>query len=482
MSARRWRGRSGRASAWLGIVALLGGFTLIRLYFDHPNLSRNSNPLVPIIYIGAGGILIFWGLRVLTGEVLRLFVGHRQGAVQRYRVHMPREALVYMSILAVLCVGALVGHSNMLMLVFGLMAGPFVLNGQATLAILKRLSVKRALPEHATVGENFTVKLGLQNDKRLLSAWMVTAEDVVQTSEEQLQPAILFTCVPPRSGREAAYEVRPAHRGLYEFGPVRVMSRFPLGLMERSFELGRVEELIVYPRIGSLKARWRHSVESGELHSAPEHARVGVTDDEFHRLREYRSGDNPRAIHWRTTARRNELTVREYQQSRQQDLLLVVDLFISPRPQPVELERVELAVSFAASVCVDQMQNATDSEIELVLCGPANNGAVFAAGALSISGLLERLALAQSGPAPDLAWALGRASQSADPQVRRVLVTTRARGEVASLLSAEAGPGKLETGKSETGKSETAAAAQFEIIEARPAELAELIEYDERRR
>jgi hypothetical protein len=113
------------------------------------------------------------------------------------------------------------------------------------------------------------------------------------------------------------------------------------------------------------------------------------------------------------------------------------------------------------------MQSATDSEIELVVCGPANNGAVFAAGALSISGLLERLALAQAGPAPDLAWAMGRASQSADPQVRRVLVTTRARGEVASLLSAESGP---------------AAAAQFEIIEARPAELADFIEYDEHRR
>lgn len=464
MSARRWRARPGHAGGWLGPVAVLGGITLIHLYYDHPNLSRSANPLIAVVYIGAGSILILWGLRVLLGEFGRLFGGRgRQGAVQRYRVHMPREAFVYGAILSVLLAGALIGRSNMLMLVFGLMTGPFVLNGQATLAILKRLAATRTLPESATVGENFSVKLTLFNRKRLLSAWMVTAEDIAQSTREQLQPAVLFTRVPPRSQREASYEIRPAFRGLYEFGPVRVMSRFPLGLMERSFELGRVETLVVYPRIGRLLPRWRHAAESGELHSREERARVGISDDEFHRLREYRDGDNPRAIHWRTTARRNELTVREYQQSRRQDLLLAVDLHLPPRPQPADLERVELAVAFAASVCVDQMQAATDTQVELVVCG-ADGQPPVAPGTLNLTGLLERLALAQAGPARTLPEALQAAGDAADPQVRRVLVTTRTRGELAEALAAGAG-----------------FAGGFEIVEARPEELADFVEFDDRR-
>jgi len=462
MSARRWRGKSGRGAAWLGVVALVGGFVLIHLYYDHPHLSRSASPLIPIVYVGAGAILILWGIRALLGEVLRLFSRHRHRPVQRYRVHMPREAFVYGAILLVLLAGALIGPSNMLMLVFGLMAGPYVLNGQVTLLILKRLSVARVLPGHATVGENFSVKLSLANRKRILSGWMVTAEDTVQSAREQFQPAVLFTCVPPRSQREAAYEVRPAHRGLYEFGPVRVMSRFPLGLMERSFELGQVETLVVYPRIGRLRPRWRNAAGSGELHSREELACVGISDDEFHRLREYRDGDNPRAIHWRTTARRNELTVREYQPSRRQDLLLIADLRLPPRPQLADLERVELAVSFAASVCVNQMQSATDSHVELVVCGQNQAQSAAAERALTVTGLLERLALAEAGPAADLASLVESATRAADPQVRRVLVTTRTRDELAEALAA--------AGESATG---------FEIIEAQPGELAEYVEFDE---
>ena len=88
--------------------------------------------------------------------------------------------------------------------------------------------------------------------------------ELAHNAGEQLQPAVLFTRVAPHSRREAAYEICPARRGLYEFGPVRVLSRFPLGLMERSFELGGVEQLIVYPRIGRLTPRWRQSADSGE--------------------------------------------------------------------------------------------------------------------------------------------------------------------------------------------------------------------------
>jgi len=51
----------------------------------------------------------------------------------RSRVVIPREGLVYLGIMLLLAVGGLIGHSNMLLLVFGLMAGPWVLKlqGQA---------------------------------------------------------------------------------------------------------------------------------------------------------------------------------------------------------------------------------------------------------------------------------------------------------------------------------------------------------------
>jgi uncharacterized protein (DUF58 family) len=479
MSVQPRSSRPRRTLSWLGLAAILGGLTLIWLYFDSPHLTKNPSPVYGMTYLGTGCVLILWGLRALAGEIAGLFGRWRNRPARQYRVSMPREAFIYGLILLVLCAGALLGRSNMLMLVFGLMAGPFVLNGQVTLGILRRLKIQRSLPEHATVGENFSVKLSLSNHKHLLSSWMVSAEDIVHTPHEQLQPAVLFACVPSRSTRDAVYEIRPAHRGLHEFGPVRVMSRFPLGLMERSIDLGLVERFVVYPRIGRLKPRWRHAAATGEL--ASEQARTGhsASDDEFHRLREYRSGDNPRTIHWRTTARRNELMVREFQHGRSQDLLLAVDLWLpasgfsgpnatgrGSKTLAAEIERVELAVSFAASICVDHVQSATDSTIELIVSGRDTQRATASSGVASMGGLLERLALAQAGPAAGLAGAIRDAAGSAQGQLRQVLITTRPRNVLEAALVAQS---------ESTALCDT---SNFEIIEADPEVLAAWLEFD----
>jgi uncharacterized protein (DUF58 family) len=431
------------------------------------------------MYLGTGCILILWGLRALAGEIAGLFGRWRNRPARQYRVSMPREAFIYGLILLVLCAGALLGRSNMLMLVFGLMAGPFVLNGQVTLGILRRLQVTRSLPEHATVGENFSVKLTLSNRKHLLSSWMVSVEDIVRTPREQLQPAVLFASVPAQSTRAAVYEIRPAHRGLYEFGPLRLMSRFPLGLMERSIDMGLVERFVVYPRIGRLKAQWRHAAATGELASERSRVGLGSSDDEFHRLREYRRGDNPRAIHWRTTARRNELMVKEFQHGRSQDLLLVVDLWLpdsnstAPRHAArgsqlpgADFDAVELAVSFAASICVDHMQAATDSTIELLISGRETQRASAGSGVASMGGLLERLALAQAGPADGLGNSIRDAGENARGQLRQVLITTRSRAAIEAALAGQT------VANADWGTSD------FEIIEADPKELADWLEFD----
>ncbi len=78
--------------------------------------------------------------------------------------------------------------------------------------------------------------------------------------------------------------------------------------------------------------------------------RQGIVEAEFHGLREYRSGDNKSWIHWRTTARRGEPIVRQFEQQRNLDMTVVLDLWLPPRPTIHDLELVEIAVSFAATL------------------------------------------------------------------------------------------------------------------------------------
>ena len=66
-----------------------------------------------------------------------------------------------------------------------------------------------------------------------------------------------------------------------------------------------------------------------------------------HGLRQFRAGDSPRWIHWRTTARRGELMIREFEDMPNDHLVLIVDP--GERDHPV-LERL---LSLAATICWD---------------------------------------------------------------------------------------------------------------------------------
>ena len=83
--------------------------------------------------------------------------------------------------------------------------------------------------------------------------------------------------------------------------------------------------MLVYPRIGHLTRRWfqiqRQATENrqGQRHDS------SAQQVEYHGLRGYRSGDSPRWIHWRTSARRGELMVKEFEHQNEQDLAILID-------------------------------------------------------------------------------------------------------------------------------------------------------------
>jgi uncharacterized protein (DUF58 family) len=114
------------------------------------------------------------------------------------------------------------------------------------------------------------------------------------------------------------------------------------------------EEILVYPQIGQLGRRWvqlqrqSHENRMGKRHDRSAH------QEEYHGLRDYRSGDSPRWIHWRTSARRGELMVKEFEQENEQELAILIDPWL-PRNKvsPEFRDAMEMAISFAATVCLE---------------------------------------------------------------------------------------------------------------------------------
>ena len=142
-------------------------------------------------------------------------------------------------------------------------------------------------------------------------------------------------------------------------------------------------------------------------------------------LRTWRSGDSRRWIHWRTTARKGELMVRQFEKPSNQDLVLVVDLYQPEKAKPPDLENVELAVSFAGTLVAERCRRG-GSEIAVSMA--ASEGAYWSGSASMafFQDSMDALATAEAVSADHLPVALERALSHARPGSRVVIVSSRA--------------------------------------------------------
>ncbi len=407
--------------------------------YSAPKISSQFGDQKPyaVAAFGVTGIfLLLWGLRLVALRFTPA-AGSQVSRLNRNRVMLPREGMMYLLIMIVAFVGSLIGRNNMLMLVFSIMAGPFILNGWITFTLLKRNRVRRQLPERAMVGEVIPVELTLENQKFWFSSWLMVVRDRLRQESqlsdprtETLEPAVLFASVRPRSSRSACYQLQLNHRGRYPFGPLEVSTRFPIGLVERGFIEPSPGELIVHPRVGRMTPRWRRESQLASEMMLQRSSRAGTFDDEFHHLREFRQGDSQRSIHWRTSARLNELMVREFEQNRDRSLLMLVELWLPDDPQPRDCDRVELAVSFAATACVEHLMQTRSVNQDLLIAGSAITAWKANSGAMAVDGVLDALALAEPGDASGFHELLEQAHVLSSSLSRIVLVTTRPPGSL----------------------------------------------------
>ena len=446
--------RGGRVQvSWQGIFLIFfGGFTLIAADSEVP-----SGWPAALAY-AAGGVMVLWGLREIVYRVVPRWHESRP----RRRQMLTQPGLVYLAVMVVLFMGSLLGHSNPLMLIFSMMIGAFVLNGWITYSMLKRLRVERHLPVRTMAGEPVSVEIVLQNHKRLLASWLMVVTDRIDSDHERLDAEVVMARVARRGRSSGSYLLRPMRRGRYTFGPLDVSTRFPLGLVERGVTVPARGTLLVYPRLGRLLPAWKRDREYAEQLVHLHESRRGIYHDDFHGLREYRAGDNPRAIHWRTSARRNELMVAEYHESRDRNFAVLLDLWLPARPIESDRDRVELAVSFAASLCTTQLRQGGDADVSLSVAGETYTDWRGGAGPAGLESLLDLLAVVQPGTEPEIGRLMQMASTRRAPGTQTVLITTRSRagGRLADWDRLLASRTALERG------------GDLKVVEAGPEELA----------
>jgi uncharacterized protein (DUF58 family) len=123
-----------------------------------------------------------------------------------------------------------------------------------------------------------------------------------------------------------AYRIPTDRRGLLALGPARAAVGDPLGLARRGHVVARREEVLVRPRVHAIVPP---TLGAGRrlAHDDDRSPRAAATDatGEFLAVRPYETGDDPRRVHWRSSARSDDLMVRQFEAPRRGATLVILD-------------------------------------------------------------------------------------------------------------------------------------------------------------
>ena len=262
----------------------------------------------------------------------------------RRKFKLTREGKWFIGATLVLGFAAVNGGINLLFLMFGMLLCLLVANGVLSEAAMRRLEVHRHLPAAIHAGSPFLTGISVRNHKAKIATFSLEVEDLA-ADRKPVDRRCFFLKIPAGRQQETSYRRILARRGIHRLTGLRVSTRFPFGLLRRSIDVEEPADLLAYPALIPVTdpALLGGLAQLGEKQS-PARARSG----DFHGLRELRPGDDPRDIHWRTTARRGRPFVREFEEETGRNIVVVLET--GGKDQTAET--FETAVSYAASLAL----------------------------------------------------------------------------------------------------------------------------------
>lgn len=210
-----------------------------------------------------------------------------------------------------------------------------------------RLSCSREIaPARVPAGQTAQVSLRLENPGRAPTGLMLLEDQVPYVLGSR--PRFVLDQLRPRWQRTVSYPVRSEVRGRFMIGPLTVRISDPFGFVELTRAFTTRAVMVVTPVVVDLPAVRLSGDWSGTGENRPRAFAAAGTEDVM--VREYRLGDDLRRIHWRSTARTDELMVRREEQPHQSRATIVLDTRAGVHRGSGPASSFEYAVSAAASI------------------------------------------------------------------------------------------------------------------------------------
>ncbi|MGH9734973.1 MAG: DUF58 domain-containing protein [Candidatus Acidiferrales bacterium] len=340
-------------SAWrtFGIAMVVLSFALIVALFSAAVAQQGRFRLAALSTAIALGLAAWVGVTIVPALARRTSL---RWLVYQVNYRLTREGVIYLAAVGILVLAAVNTGNNLLFMLLACALAGILISGVLSRAVLTGIDMKFALPEHIFAERPVIAEIDVRNDKQVWpSISLRVAGDDEENAEQVLTTPVFFPYIPRLSSARQKVELSFPHRGVYRQDAFAIRTRFPFGFFEKSRHVDSELEILVYPRVEPADQFYEVlPLLSGEMASY-----FRGRGHELHSLRDYQPTDNARFVDWKTTAKRNQLMVREFAREDERRVMIVLDPFVGsdahqiPHPGQSSLsEQFEGAVSLAASI------------------------------------------------------------------------------------------------------------------------------------
>jgi uncharacterized protein (DUF58 family) len=261
----------------------------------------------------------------------------------RYRLKIRPSAWAFVIIAILVQAAAWNTNTNLLYLISSALTSFLVVGFVLAQVSLRGVHVRREAPSAVHREDPFGISILVTNTRRRRSLRSLRVMGGIDAEDG----GAYIVALPAGETAHARLSAVFPKRGVHPLCPVVVKSRWPLGLFERTMTRTDSAEVVVYPRVRTVRIGTLD-----ELQGIGEIPRVGVGEgDEFFSLRDYVPGDDLRRISWRVSARVGHLTVRNLEPSTARNILIGLDTRHVEGSEDFE-KHFEDAIDLAASLAL----------------------------------------------------------------------------------------------------------------------------------
>jgi uncharacterized protein (DUF58 family) len=265
--------------------------------------------------------------------------GRRRWLSPPRRLLFTRAGAVFTAGILAVGLAAVNTGNNLLYLLLGGLLGVVALSGVLSERAVRRVRVVRRLPRGTPAGSPVRIRYEVSNLRRRMPVL------TLEIREPSLPGGAFVPYVAPGDSVVVRNDPLFIRRGTVPLETVTLSTGFPFGLFRKERDLVLPGEVVVWPstnrpapelRLGGDRIRRGGGWSGGGV--APR--------GDYRNLREYHSGDDPRDVHWKASARSGSLVTRQYERDDSTAAWICLDA--GAPPGDAAEESVEMAASLAA--------------------------------------------------------------------------------------------------------------------------------------